>query len=113
MSENKKNLVSIDDFTKIDIRIGKIISVEEIPNSNKLFKLIIDIKEKKIQCVAGLRDYYKSNELKNKLVAVIVNLRPAKLRGVVSEGMILAAEDDQTVRILSPESEVKIGAKVR
>ena len=110
MTENNKNLITINDFSKIRIRIGKIIEVDIIPHSDKLYKLIIDIKKRKIQCVAGLRDYYTIDELKNKLVPIITNLKPAKLRGVKSEGMILAAEYKNNVKILVPESDIEIGA---
>jgi len=113
MTNNNDNLISIEDFSKINIRIGKIIEVEIIPNSDKLYKLIIDISERKIQCVAGLRDYYSPDDLKNKLVPVIINLKPAKLKGIISEGMILAAEDDESVKILVPDGEIKLNAKIR
>ncbi|MBD3228422.1 MAG: methionine--tRNA ligase subunit beta [Candidatus Lokiarchaeota archaeon] len=113
MKKSQKELVSIDDFTKIDIRIGKIKEVEIVPNSNKLFKMVIDIKEKELQCVAGLRDYYTADKLKNKLVPLIINLEPAKIRGVKSEGMLLAAQDKNKVKILTPEEDVEVGAIVR
>ncbi|MHA1310494.1 MAG: methionine--tRNA ligase subunit beta [Candidatus Helarchaeota archaeon] len=113
MSKNKDELITIEDFAKIKMRIGKIIEVEQIQNSDKLYKLIIDIKDKKIQCVAGLKDYYTMEQLKGRLVPVVVNLKPAKLRGVVSEGMILAAQYKDNVKILVPEDDIEIGAKIR
>ncbi|MHA1697050.1 MAG: methionine--tRNA ligase subunit beta [Candidatus Helarchaeota archaeon] len=113
MSKNKDELITIEDFAKIKMRIGKIIEVEQIQNSDKLYKLIIDIKDKKIQCVAGLKDYYTMEQLKGRLVPVVLNLKPAKLRGVVSEGMILAAQYKDNVKILVPEDDIEIGAKIR
>jgi len=113
MTENKENLISIDEFLKIKIRIGKIIEVEPIENSDKLYRLVIDVKQRKIQCVAGLKDYYKVDDLKNRLVPVIINLKPAKIRGVLSEGMILAAESGNSVKILVPDGEINIGSKIR
>jgi len=113
IKNDKNEKITINDFNKIKMKIGKIIEVENIKNSDKLYKLIIDIKDKKIQCVAGLREYYTIEQLKDKLVAVITNLKPIKLRGVLSEGMILAAEHNGIVKILIPDGTIEIGAKIR
>ncbi|MHA1263846.1 MAG: methionine--tRNA ligase [Candidatus Helarchaeota archaeon] len=104
--------ISIDDFKKLDIRIGRIINIEEIKGTKKLIKLKIDIGKRQIQCVAGLKDYYKPEELKGKLVTVLVNLQPTKLKGVLSEGMILAAATKETVKILTPDGEIAVGTKI-
>ncbi|WP_042698873.1 methionine--tRNA ligase [Thermococcus sp. PK] len=105
--------VKFDDFAKIDIRIGKIISVEDHPNADKLYVVKVDLGDEVRQLVAGLKAYYKKEELLNKYVAVITNLEPKKLRGVESQGMLLAADDGENVALLTPEKEVKLGAKVR
>jgi methionyl-tRNA synthetase len=104
--------ITHDEFKKSDIRIGKILEVLPIKGADKLIKLIIDIGERKIQCVAGLKQYYKPEELKGKSIAVLTNLQPTKLKGELSEGMILAAVKDNSVRILIPDGEIEPGSKV-
>lgn len=104
--------VTHDYFKKLDIRIGKIIEIQPIKGAEKLIKLIIDIGERKIQCVAGLKAYYKSEELLNKSVAVLVNLEPTKLKGVTSDGMILAAVNKDKVKILIPDGDIEPGSKI-
>lgn len=104
------DIITIDDFGKMDIRIGNIIKAEAIEGSKKLLKLQIDIKEKEIQVVAGVAEKYSPEELINKKIAVLVNLKPAKLFGVKSEGMLLATSD--SVALLGPD-ECKIGERIQ
>lgn len=104
--------VSIEDFHKLDIRIGKIISAEKIKGSKKLLKLIIDIGKEHRQIVSGIAEDYKTDELVGKLVVVITNLKPAKFMGVESKGMILAAEKNGKAILLIPEKEVEPGTKI-
>lgn len=104
--------ITHEEFKKSDIRIGKILEVLPIKGADKLIKLIIDIGERKIQCVAGLKQYYKPEELIGKSVAVLTNLQPTKLKGELSEGMILAAVKDNSVRILIPDGQIEPGSKV-
>lgn len=106
-------MITIKDFQKIKLTIGKIIKVEIVPDSNKLYKLLIDIGDNKIQSIAGLRDYYSIEELENKLVTVIINLEPAIIRGVKSEGMMLAAQYKNTVKLLVPDGEIKVGSEIK
>ena len=107
--KNMTNQITIDDFAKIDIRIGKILEAEKIEGSDKLLKLQVDIKEKQLQIVAGIATRYSPDELLNRKVVVLANLAPAKLFGVKSEGMLLAT--DSTALLSSDESE--IGEKIR
>jgi methionyl-tRNA synthetase len=104
------DLISIDDFAKLDLRIGKIVEAEKIEGSNKLLKLKVDIKDKQLQIVAGLALNYSPDDLIGKLVTVLVNLKPAKLFKVKSEGMILATSD--SAEIISP-NEAKIGEQIK
>ncbi len=109
--ENKMgDLISIDDFGKIDLRVGKVIKAESVPKSDKLLKLQVDIKEKTLQIVAGLAKSYTPEELLNQKVIVIVNLKPAKLFGIESQGMLLATDD--SVGLLTPQKG-EIGEKIR
>ena len=106
--------VSYEEFSKLDIRIGKIVEVEEIPKSKKLIKLMIDIgEENPRQVVAGIKQYYKPEDLVGRQVVVLTNLQPVKLMGVESKGMILAGDIDGRAVLLQPDSEVPPGTKVR
>ncbi len=107
--------VNIDDFVKLDLRVGKIIEVENHPNADKLFVLKVDLGEAELRTIcAGLRGFYSAEELNGKKAVFIVNLEPRQLRGVESNGMILAAssEDRKKVVFLMPEKDVDVGGKV-
>ena len=112
-----QNIISYDDFAKVDLRVGKIIKVEEIEGADKLYKLTVDLgKElgKRTVC-AGIKKYYSKDELKNKKIIVVANLQPRMLRGIESQGMILASvnKEETQVVLISPEKEMEVGAKVR
>lgn len=113
-SSEETPVITIDDFFKSDIRIGKIVSAETIPKSSKLYKIMVDVGEDDLrQIVSGLRAYYTQEELIGKTVCVLVNLKHAKLCGVQSQGMVLAAEDKYgNVCLLTPESVMDPGSKV-
>jgi methionyl-tRNA synthetase len=105
--------VSFEEFSKIDMRIGRIIEAEPVPNSKKLLKLKIDLGGGVVkQSVAGLADQYKPEELKSKLVAVVTNLAPKKIFGLESEVMLLAAVDGDKISILQPDKQTKEGSKI-
>lgn len=106
--------VSFEDFSKLDLRIGKIVKVEAIPKSKNLIKLTIDIGggETK-QAVAGIAQFYAPEQLQGMQVAVVTNLQPRCVFGVESEVMVLAAEDEKGVSLLKPEKTVKVGSKIR
>jgi len=105
------NMIGIEEFKKVDLRVGTIVQAERIEGSNKLLKLLVDLgEEKPRQIVAGLAKTHKPEELVGKQVVVVANLKPAKLMGVLSEGMILAAGDEPV--LLTVEKDVKNGSKV-
>jgi methionine--tRNA ligase beta chain len=107
-------MITFEDFQKLDIRIGKIISAEKIPETDKLVKLIFDIGSKKLQIIAGIAEHFKNlSELINKQMPLIINLEPRKMRGLESQGMILAIDDGGDMTLLQPEKRVKPGSKVR
>ena len=108
-----KDEITIDDFSKCDFRIGLVKSVEDHPNANKLYVLKVDIGGEVRTIVSGLKDYYKPDEIVGKKVAVIVNLKPVNLRGVDSNGMILAAEDGKGLSLLTLDKDLNEGAKIR
>lgn len=105
--DNKKNekvqkndYITIDDLSKVELKVGQILEVSRVEKSDKLYKLTVDIGSEKRTIVSGLVNYYKEDELLNKQVVVVTNLKPAKLRGVESQGMLLAAGDDDVVKLL-------------
>ncbi|GAA4652591.1 tRNA-binding protein [Kistimonas scapharcae] len=107
--------VSFADFKKLDIRVGKVLSVERVPDTEKLYKVQIDIgEEKNRQTVTSLVDYYTSDELLGREVVVLTNLKPAKMRGELSECMLLCAEteDGSQCRLLMPEQSMAAGCPV-
>ena len=119
MKENKeekediKEEVTIDDFDKLDIRVAEVVDVEDHPNADKLFVLKLKVGDMDRQVVSGIKDYYKKEDLIGKKVLMIVNLKPIKLRGVESKGMILAAEDDEkNLSLASTLADLKSGAKI-
>ncbi len=110
-AEGGDNLITIEEFKKMDIRVGTIVQAEKIEGSKKLLKLLIDIgEERPRQIVAGIAKTHKPEELIGKQVVVLTNLKPAKLMGVTSEGMILAAGDEPV--LLTVERRVNNGSKV-
>lgn len=104
--------VSFKDFKKLDIRIGKVAEVERVPGSDKLYKLQVEMGDETRQIVTGLVDYYSSEELKGKVIAVMTNLKPAKIFGHWSYGMLLAAEYEDKLALLTTDREIPNGAKV-
>lgn len=105
-------MITFEEFKKLDLRIGKIIQVEDLEGAQKLYKLRVDLGEKEITLVAGLKEFYKKEDLLNREIVVIANLQPATIRGVRSEGMLLAALEDGKPIILIPEKEVTPGSSI-
>jgi methionine--tRNA ligase beta chain len=105
-------MISFKDFKKMEMKVGTIKKVEEIPNSKNLIKLKVDIGGTVKQAVAGIKTHYKSSELEGKQFVFLTNLEPAKLMGETSEIMILAAVEGERVVLLKPEKEISNGAIV-
>lgn len=106
---------SLNEFANFDIRIGKIVSVEDHPTSRKpMYKLTVDFGSEigSRTIVAGIRDRYTREELLEKKAVFIVNLDPKNVAGIESQGMILAAEDETTVAILQPSRDVAAGSRI-
>lgn len=110
-----EGIIEFKDWSKLDLRVGQIIEVEDIEGADKLYKMTIDISsEKRIVC-AGLKQYYSKDELKDKKIVFFVNLAPRTIRGIESQGMILAAvsDDESEVRLVQPDGEIEVGSRVR
>jgi methionine--tRNA ligase beta chain len=105
-------MINIDEFRKLDLRVGVVKSAEAHPNADKLLVLKVDLGSEERQIVAGIRAHYQPEELIGKQVVVVANLETATLRGLESQGMVLAASDEGRVVILTLEKQVNPGAKV-
>jgi tRNA-binding protein len=106
-------MIHIDEFRKVDLRIGVVKSAEAHPNADKLLVLKVDLGSEERQIVAGIRAHYQPEALVGKQVVIVANLETAVLRGMESQGMLLAASsDDGRVVFLTPEKIVQPGAKI-
>lgn len=105
-------MVSFNDFKRIDLRTAKVLAVEPHPAADKLFVLRIDVGGEQKQIVAGLKGHYAPEQLLGKTIVVVNNLQPAMLRGVESQGMLLAAQDGDRVVCLTTDAEVSPGSQV-
>ena len=107
-----KAMISIDDFAKVELKIGKIIACEHLPNSKKLLKNTVQIGDETRTILSGIAKWYTPEEMVGKTVVVVANLAPAKLAGTMSEGMLLCAEDGDNVVLLTAEKEVSSGSNI-
>ncbi len=106
-------MVTLEEFKKIQLRVAEIESVVPHPNADRLYVLGVKIGEVRKTIVAGIRNHYKEDELKGKKVVIVDNLEPAVIRGVESNGMLLAASDGEILSVVTPERLLKDGAEVR
>ncbi len=110
-------IINYEQFSKTDLRVGTIKKAEDVEGADKLLKLEVDLGKEigKRTILAGIKKYYKKEELKDKQIIVVVNLEPRKMKGMESQGMLLAAvsDDESKVILLSPEKKIDSGAKVR
>ena len=113
VEDEKDSLITIDQFFQTKLKIGTIIEAVEVPKSKKLLKLQVDLgEEKPRQIVAGIKEYYKPEDLINTQICVVANLKPAKIMGLVSEGMLLAAKDSDGLALMRPETNKTSGSSV-
>lgn len=106
--------IQYDDFAKLDVRVGTVIAAEQVPDTDKLIKCTIDFGELGMRTiVSGILQWKKPEDIVGKQLPYIVNLAPRMLRGVESQGMLLAASDEKGVALLLPEREVPRGTKLK
>jgi methionyl-tRNA synthetase len=105
--------ITIDDFVKIQLKTAKILTAERVPKSEKLIKLQISLGSEQRQIVAGIGKKYEPEALVGKTIVVVANLKPAKLMGVESQGMVLAAGDSEVQGLITILEEVDPGTKVK
>lgn len=107
-------MISIDDFAKLEIKIGKVISAEKVPEADKLLRLVFDLGGEERQVMSGIAEAFPDpSVLIGRQMPVITNLEPRKIRGYDSQGMILAIDAGEDIVLLHPEKEVPAGSKVR
>jgi methionine--tRNA ligase beta chain len=106
--------ISIDDFMKIDLRVAKVLTAEKVPNSRKLVKMTIDVGTEQRTLVAGIAEAYEPEQLVGRTIAMVFNLKPAKLMGIESNGMVLAASPEGgKPTLVSFDGDVPPGSRVR
>ncbi|MEN3202530.1 MAG: methionine--tRNA ligase subunit beta [Atribacterota bacterium] len=106
--------IHLEDFQKVDLRVGEIVSAERVEGTRALVVLRVNLGEEERTLVAGLAPYYTPEELLGKRVVVVVNLEPAVIRGIKSQGMLLAADDGQgNVSLVTVDRDIAPGSKVR
>ena len=111
-SNEEKGLVSIDDFSKIELATAKVLTCEKVEKSDKLLRLTLDVGGKQRTVVSGIAQYYTPEYMVGKTVVIVKNLKPVKLKGILSEGMILCASNGKDVVFVSPEKEIESGSGV-
>ena len=111
--KEKTNLISIEDLEKVELKVGKVLEANRVEGANKLYCLSVDLGKEKRTIVSGLVPYYKEEELIGKYVIVVTNLKPAKLRGIESNGMLLAAGEGDIVKLITVDGDVELGSAVR
>lgn len=105
--------ITFDDFKKIDARVGTITTVERVPRTDKLFRILVDLGPMGVkQTVSSLVGYYEPDQLKGKRVIFLCNLPPTKFAGEVSQGMLLAAGHETAVALLTTDREIANGSKI-
>jgi len=110
--KKEKEVVTLEEFSKLDMRVAKVIEAERVAGTNKLLKLKIDIGGEERTIVAGIAENYSCEELLGKKIVVIANLAPAKIKGIESKGMLLAAEDENDLGLVTLDKDIKAGTKI-
>jgi methionyl-tRNA synthetase len=108
-----ENEITIDDFMKVDLRVAEVIQAERVEKADKLLKLQLDLGSEKRQVVSGIAKYYQPEQLIGKKVICAINLKPVKLRGELSQGMILAGEENGTLSLATVDSDLPNGTKIK
>ena len=109
-----EGIVSFSECEKLDLRAGEILEIEDVQGADKLYKLKVDLGTETRTVVAGLKQYYTKDELESKRCILFCNLEPRKLKGIESQGMILAAvnDDHSEVKLLQADGDIELGSKV-
>ena len=103
--------ITIEDFSKIHLRVVRVLAAEPVPKTEKLLKLTVDLGDEQREIVSGIAQHYAPEDLVGKNVVMVINLKPAKIRGIVSHGMVLAASHGDGMKLLSVD--MPVGSRVR
>lgn len=106
-------MATYEEFRKIELKIARIKEVNDHPSADRLYVIIVEVGDKTKQIVAGIKNFYKKEDLVGREVVLVDNLDPAVIRGVESQGMLLAASDDKGIVIIKPDREVALGSIVK
>lgn len=106
-------MVTFEEFKKLELKVAEIKEVNDHPNADRLYVMVVDLGDKTKQIVAGIKGSYQKEALIGRQVVIIDNLEPAILRGVESQAMLLAASDETGITIVSPERKMKLGSIVK
>jgi len=106
-------MITYDDFSKIELKVAKILQAERVENSEKLIKLKIKVGEKEKQIVAGIGKFYNPEDLLSKLIVIVDNLEPKKLMGLESQGMLLAASNENSLSLIVPDTDIQDGSQIK
>jgi methionyl-tRNA synthetase len=112
VDETNANLITIDDFAKVDLRVAKVLEAEKVEKADKLLKMKLQVGDEVRQVVSGIAKYYTPEEMVGKTLILVANLKPAKLRGIESQGMILAASDENGLSLVTIDKDMPSGAHV-
>ena len=113
VEEPKFEQITVDDFAKVELRVGKVLTCEKIEKSKKLLKLTVDLGYEKRTVVSGIAEFYSPEDMLGKKIVLVANLKPAKLCGVESQGMILCSDDGKNVIVVSPDENAQVGSRIR
>ncbi|MEW6663268.1 MAG: methionine--tRNA ligase [Bacillota bacterium] len=111
--QKEEELIEIQDFTKVDLRVAEVVSAERVEKADKLLKLTLRVGSETRTVVSGIAQYYQPEQLVGKKLVLVANLKPAKLRGITSQGMILAATGDEKLTLVTIDNDIESGAKVK
>jgi len=110
---NQANEISIEDFSKVDLKVAKVVEAEKVEGSDKLLKLKLEVGNEFRQVVSGISKFYNPDNIIGKYVILVANLKPVKIRGIESQGMILAASDEKDLSLITVDRDINTGTKVR
>lgn len=110
--DDQKNQVTIDEFGKLDLRVAQVTGAQKVAGADKLLQLEVEVAGEKRQVIAGVAQHYTPEVLLGKKIVVVWNLKPAKIRGLESQGMLLAAQADGQLVLVTVDGEIKTGAKI-
>lgn len=113
IDETNANLITIDDFAKVELRVAKVLEAEKVEKADKLLKMKLQVGDETRQVVSGIAKYYSPEEMVGKTLVLVANLKPVKLRGIESQGMILAASNENGLSLVTIDKDLGSGAQVR